>query len=402
MNAKLDLLEQEVRARIRSDDLDPGSPDSAPVDAVVDEVIEKHRKSDQHPGLEDGSTRRSLLDRITGFGPLQPLLDDPEVEEIWVNGPGRVFCARGPRNELTNILLDDRQLREVVEKMLGASGRRLDLSSPFVDATLSDGSRLHVVIPSITKRHWAVNIRKFILRAHRLEELIRLGSLTRGAADFLDAAVKAGLNIVVSGGTQSGKTTMLNCLGASIPADDRVVTCEEVFELQIRLADVVSMQTRKPNLEGQGAIDLRHLIVESLRMRPERIIVGEIRQREALDLLVALNSGLPGMTSIHSNSAQEALRKLETLPLLAGENVSHGFIRPTVAACVDLIVHLQRRDSMRCVKEIVGVTGRLEGDRIETVRLFARDGVELKWSGMPPPRLDRFKDRGIDIEGLLR
>src|SRR5919202_3198966 len=268
--------------------------------------------------------------------------------------------------------------------MLRTSGRRLDLSTPFVDATLPDGSRLHVVIPDITRTHWAVNIRKFVIRAHGLEELGRLGSLPQGAAAFLDACIRAGLNVVVSGGTQSGKTTMLNCLAASVPSRERVVTCEEVFELKVPLPDVVGMQTRRANLEGKGEIDLRRLIVEALRMRPDRIIVGEVRQREALDLLVALNSGLPGMTSIHANSAREAVVKLTTLPLLAGDNVTYGFVAPTVASSIDLIVHLAKLGERRATVEIVGVTGRVESQCIETVNLWEGRPGELVWEGQQP------------------
>ena len=193
---------------------------------------------------------------------------------------------------------------------------------------LPDGSRLHVVIPDITRRHWAVNIRKFVLPAGSLDELVGLGTLTAQAARFLEAAVVAGLNVIVAGGTQAGKTTMLNCLAGAIPGRERVITCEEVFELRLGLPDVVAMQTRQPNLEGTGEIQLRRLVKEALRMRPDRVIVGEVRQEECLDLLIALNSGLPGMCRLHANSAREAIVKLCTLPLLAGENVGHGFVVP--------------------------------------------------------------------------
>jgi pilus assembly protein CpaF len=194
----------------------------------------------------------------------------------------------------------------------------------------------------------------------------------------------------------------LNCLASAIPAAQRVVTCEEVFELQIPLPDVVAMQTRAPNLEGRGRINLRRLIVEALRMRPDRIIVGEVRQQEALDLLVALNSGLPGMTSIHANSALEALTKLTTLPLLAGENVSYAFVVPTVAASIDLIVHLSNRGGRRQTDEIIGVTGRVEGSQAETVSLWQRDGERLRWTGHEPPGRARFESAGINVRGLLR
>jgi len=399
------IVEQEVRELVRRRGIDPAREGQAGVSKLIDEVMtdyEIRTESSNLPRFSDrGAVQKAVFDRVAGLGPLQPYMDDPEVEEIWINGPGKVFCARSGSHVLTNVVLTEQNVADLVERMLRNSGRRLDLSSPFVDATLVDGSRLHVAIPDITRKHWAVNIRKFILRAHHLGELVRLGSIDERPAAFLEAAVVAGMNVVVCGGTQTGKTTMLNCLATAIPARQRVVTCEEVFELQVRLPDVVSLQTRQANLEGRGAIDLRRLISEALRMRPDRIIVGEVRGQEALDLLVALNSGFPGMTSIHANSAYEALTKLTTLPLLAGENVSHGFVVPTVASCVDLIVHLTNDGRGRMTNHILGVTGRVEGDRIETVSLFARTGGALRWTGHQPPSVGRFRDAGIDLQELL-
>jgi pilus assembly protein CpaF len=267
---------------------------------------------------------------------------------------------------------------------------------------LPDGSRLHVVIPDITRRHYAVNIRKFVLTAHSLDELVGLGTITGQAARFLEAAVAAGLNVIVAGGTQAGKTTLLNCLAAAIPARERVVTCEEVFELHIPLPDVVSMQTRQSNLEGTGEVRLRRLVKEALRMRPERIVVGEVRQEECLDLLIALNSGLPGMCTIHANSAREAVTKLCTLPLLAGENVSHAFVVPTVAASVDLVVHTARdAQGHRRVREVVAVPGRVEGDVIETADVFTSRGDRLGRADGWPPHADRFARAGYDLVELL-
>lgn len=400
----LPIIEEEVRELVRRRGIDPAQG-STSVEVLVDEVLDDYESRLQTttmPRIEDrDALKKAVVDRVAGFGPLQPLLDDSEVEEIWINGPGRVFCARAGRHELTNVAVEHDEIKELVERMLRSSGRRLDLSSPFVDATLADGSRLHVTIPGITKKYWAVNIRKFVLRAHRLEELVRLGTLDHHPSEFLSAAVQAGLNIVVSGGTQSGKTTLLNCLSAAIPSRDRVITCEEVFELKVPLPDVVSMQTRQPNLEGKGEIDLRRLVIEALRMRPDRLIVGEVRQQEALDLLVALNSGLPGMTSIHANSAREALIKLTTLPLLAGENVTHAFVVPTVAASIDLIVHLVNLQGQRRVAQILGVTGRLEGELIETVSLWERRTEGLHWTGQQPPSMEKFVSAGIDVQNLM-
>ena len=345
---------------------------------------------------------RDVYDAVAGFGPLQAYLDDPSVEEVWINEPGRVFVARRGASELTTTILTAGEVRDLVERMLKASGRRVDLSQPFVDAMLPDGSRLHVVIPDITRQHWAINIRKFVLTAHSLDELVALGTLPSSAARFLEASVAAGLNVIVAGATQAGKTTVLNCLAASIPPRERVVTCEEVFELRVPLPDVVSMQTRQPNLEGTGEIRLRRLVKEALRMRPDRLIVGEVRQEECLDLLVALNSGLPGMCTLHANSAREAVTKLCTLPLLAGENVTHAFVVPTVASCVDLLVHVARTATgQRRVTEIVAVPGRAEGDVIETADIFVTRDEQLVRGDGWPPHVERFSRAGFDLAALL-
>jgi pilus assembly protein CpaF len=269
---------------------------------------------------------------------------------------------------------------------------------------LADGSRLHVVIPDITAEHWAVNIRKHALRAEGLNDLVALGTLNATAAALLEACVVAGLNVLVSGGTQTGKTTLLNCLLAAVPARERVVTCEEVFELRPHLLpDAVRMQTRQPSLEGTGEVSLRHLVKEALRMRPQRIIVGEVRQAECLDLLIALNSGLPGMCSLHANSARDAMTKMCTLPLLAGENITSSFVVPTVASCVDVVVHLDiGHDGARRVREIVAVPGRVEGDVIELEPIFqsGTDGRLVRADGFPP-HPDRFARAGVDVSGIL-
>lgn len=313
-----------------------------------------------------------------------------------------MFIARHGRSELTTIVLRPSDVRDLVERMLKSSGRRVDLSSPFVDASLPDGSRLHVVIPDITREHWAVNIRKFVVRASRLDDLVSLGTITAPAARFLEAAVASGLNVIVAGATQAGKTTLLNCLAAAIPARERVITAEEVFELQLPAPDWVALQTRQPNLEGTGEIPLRRLVKEALRMRPSRIIVGEVRQEECLDLLIALNSGLPGMCSLHANSAREAVVKLCTLPLLAGENVGHAFVVPTVASSVDLVVHTATEaDGSRRVREIVALPGRVEGGVIETADIFVRRSNELVRADGYPPHLDRFERAGFDVRTLL-
>ncbi len=398
------IVEGEVRELIRRRGVDP-SREGEGVRRLVEEAVadyDDRSLSGGLPPLQDpGATVKWVLDSVAGLGPLQQYLDDPRVEEIWINEPGKVFIAHDGVPELTTTILTADQVRDLVERMLKSSGRRVDLSSPFVDAMLLDGSRLHVVIPDITRRYWSVNIRKFVVKADRLEDLVALGT-TRQAADFLDGAVRAGLNVLVSGGTQAGKTTMLNCLAASIPPLERVITCEEVFELKIPLRDCVGMQCRQPSLEGTGEIPLRRLVKEALRMRPSRIIVGEVRAEECLDLLLALNAGLPGMCTVHANSAREALVKVCTLPLLAGENILARFVVPTVASSVDLVVHLGvDARSVRRVNEVVGVPGRAENDVIETETLFVREEDELRRANGRPPRPELFARAGLDLDRLL-
>ena len=317
------------------------------------------------------------MEMEVAFGPIATFISDNSVEEIWINSPQRIFIARAGRSELTNLLLNADDVRQLVDRLLIWSGRRLDLSHPFVDARLPDGSRLHVVIPEITAEHWTVNIRKHLLRHLSLRDLADRGVLTFSMAQALSNSVKAGLNILVSGGTQSGKTTMLNALISATPIGQRVITVEEVFELKPILPDLVAMQTRNENLQGEGAIPLRKLIKEALRMRPSRIIIGEVREAEALDLLIALNSGLAGMGTIHANSARDAVIKLQTLPLLAGENISHKFIAPTVASAIDLVVQVAiDPNGVRRVEEIATVTGRFENDRAEIETLWRWDGSQ--------------------------
>ena len=309
---------------------------------------------------------------VNEFGPLADLMADPTVEEIWINSPHRIFIARLGISHLTNLVLNAQDVRDLVERLLMWGGRRLDLSHPFVDARLPDGSRLHVAIPDVTANHWAVNIRKHLIRGKSLSNLTELGVMTQTIADYLSQAVRSGLNILVSGSTQAGKTTLLNALISATPFQSRVITIEEVFELKPLLPDCIALQTRAANLQGEGEIPLRKLIKEALRMRPSHLVVGEIREAEALDLLIALNSGLPGMATIHANSAREAIAKLQMLPLLAGENISHRFVAPIVASTIDLIVHttIIPASGERRITEIVYVTGRIESDRVETEPIY--------------------------------
>lgn len=387
-------IAESVRARVRGEGVDLGADGALAERYALDEV---RRYSERALGgsipllADEAAVTREVVAELTGLGALQPLLDDPAIEEIWINGPGRVFVARDGVSQQLPLALDERDVRDLVERMLQSTGRRVDLSSPFVDASLPDGSRLHVVIPDITRAHWAVNVRKFRSGMRGLGDLVRLGSLTQPAADFLDLWVRTGHNILVSGATQSGKTTLLGALLGSAPAGERIVTVEETFELALDAPDWVAMQCRQPSLEGTGEVSLRRLIKEALRMRPDRLIVGEVREAEALDLLIALNSGLPGMCSLHANSAHEALSKLATLPLLAGRNIDASFVVPAVATSIDLVVHSElERSGHRRVVEIVAPTRAVADGVIQATTVFAlRDGT-LQATGAIPTRTSKF------------
>ncbi|MDQ0922857.1 pilus assembly protein CpaF [Pseudarthrobacter sp. W1I19] len=401
----LAIVEDEVRELIRRRGLDPLHQTGEVrrlVEAAVTDYDERALMGPLPPIGPLDAARKFLFDAVAGFGVLQPLLDDPTIEEVWINAPSEIYVARNGESELTSLSLTEQQVRDLVERMLKSSGRRLDMSSPFVDAALPDGSRLHVVIPDVTRRHWAVNIRKFVVKASRLEHLVELGTLTPQAGRFLGAAVSSGLNILVSGATQAGKTTMLNCLAASIGSRERVVTVEEIFELQFPLRDVVGLQCRQPNLEGEGEIPLRRLVKEALRMRPDRLVVGEVREAESLDMLIALNSGLPGMCTVHANSAHDAVTKICTLPLLAGENISSAFVVPTVASCIDLVVHCSRRaDGRREVTEILSLGRRVENGIIESSPVFTVVEGVLQPRANSMPAQEKFSRAGYDVAALL-
>ncbi|KRE84321.1 MULTISPECIES: CpaF family protein [unclassified Arthrobacter] len=401
----LGIVEDEVRELIRRRGLDPlrqAGEVRRLVEAAVTDYDERALMGPLPPLGPLDAARRFLFDAVAGFGVLQPLLDDPSIEEIWFNAPNEIYVARNGESELTSLSLSEQQVRDLVERMLKSSGRRLDMSSPFVDAALPDGSRLHVVIPDVTRRHWAVNIRKFVVKASRLEHLVELGTLTPQSARFLGAAVSSGLNILVSGATQAGKTTMLNCLAASIGSRERVITVEEIFELQFPLRDVVGLQCRQPNLEGEGEIPLRRLVKEALRMRPDRLVVGEVREAESLDMLIALNSGLPGMCTVHANSAHDAVTKICTLPLLAGENISSAFVVPTVASCIDLVVHCSRNaDGRRQVTQILSLGRRVENGIIESSMIFALENGVLQPRANAMPAAEKFSRAGYDVAALL-
>ena len=333
---------------------------------------DKNESSEQSTKESPPSSSSS---EISPFGALQTLLDDTEIEEIWINSPQRIYVARAGKSELTNIVLTSSQLQSIIDRILMWCGKRIDLSHPFVDARLPDGSRLHIAIPEVTAEHWAINIRKHLLRGKSLKNLVELEVMSDEVSNFLLDAVESRQNILVSGSTQAGKTTLLNALVSSVPIDERVITIEEVFELRPKLPDCVALQTRAANLDGVGEISIRRLIKEALRMRPSRIVIGEIREAESLDLLIALNSGIPGMATIHANSAQEAIRKLQTLPLLAGENITQEFLTPTVFHAIDLVIHVGLdSNGKRRIYQVARVNNRSENFHIEMEDEFLWNG----------------------------
>lgn len=399
-------LAERVREQVRRRRLDPQT-DADTVREVAHEVVAEHERRSLTGAVrsleEPDRVVGGIVADVAGLGPLQPFLDDPTVEELWINEPDRVFVAREGRHELTSVILTATQVRELVERMLSTSGRRLDVSQPFVDAMLPGGHRLHVVLDGIARGFSAVNVRKFVARAHSLDDLVELGTIDAAVARFLRASVVAGLNVVVSGGTQAGKTTLLNCLAAAIPGSQRLITVEEVFELQCgRHPDWVALQCRQAGLEGTGEVTLRMLVKEALRMRPSRVVVGEVRSAEALDMLLALNAGLPGMASVHASSARQALTKLCTLPLLAGANITSDFVVPTVATSIDLVVHTALgADGRRAVQEVAAVSGRVENGHIESETVFVRDDGVLRRGHGRPARTEAFARVGIDLDAVL-
>jgi len=349
-----------------------------------------------------------IVAEILGLGPLEPLLADDSITEIMVNGAKNVYVERSGKLERTPVTFESNEhLMRIIERIVAPLGRRIDESSPQVDARLKDGSRVNAVIPPISLIGPVLTIRKFFRVPLQVADLIRLGTATEEVMEFLRACVVAALNIIVSGGTGTGKTTFLNVLSSYIPADERIITIENAAELQLRQDHVVTLESRPPNIEGKGEITIRDLVINALRMRPDRIVVGECRGGEALDMLQAMNTGHEGsMTTLHANNTREGLSRLETMVLMAGMELPHRAIREQIAAAIDLIIHLERlRDGSRRVVAITEVQG-MEGDVITTADIFKFEQVgfengkvigRLRPTGIRPKFIDRIEQAGIHL-----
>jgi len=349
-----------------------------------------------------------ITDEILGLGPLEPLLRDATITEVMVNGPQQVYIEREGLLELTNVTFqNDEHVMKIIQRIIAPLGRRVDESSPMVDARLADGSRVNAIIPPLSLVGPIITIRKFAATPFTVEDLIRFGTATPEMFEFLEACVKARLNIFVSGGTGSGKTTMLNILSSFIPDDERIITIEDAAELQLRQEHVVTLESRPANIEGKGAIPIRELVRNALRMRPDRIVVGECRGAEALDMLQAMNTGHDGsMSTGHANSPRDMLARLETMVLMAGMDLPLRAIREQIASAVDLIVHQNRlKDGSRKIVNITEVQG-MEGDVVvmQDIFVFEQTAVvegkiqgRLRPTGIRPKFVEKFDASGIHL-----
>ena len=357
---------------------------------------------------------RQIGDSVLGLGPLEPFVRDPEVTEIMVNNWDTIYVERAGKLYWTGTKFhDEQQLRRTIDKIVGKVGRRVDEASPYVDARLPDGSRVNAVIPPLSIDGPALTIRKFAADPYQADDLIEFGTMTSPVAQFLEACVRGRINVLVAGGTGAGKTTTLNVISSFIPDDERILTIEDAAELKLQQPHVIRLESRPPNIEGKGQITIRDLVRNSLRMRPDRIVVGEVRGAEALDMLQAMNTGHDGSVStIHCNSPRDALSRLETITMMAGMELSNRAIREQIASAIQLIVYQQRlKDGTRRFTHVTEVAG-MEGEVITLQDIFLFDfsaGIDeegrfrgrLKSTGLRPKFLDKLAERGVYVEPEL-
>ena len=379
--------------------------------AKIDEIVSEVIKSGKLPrSMDPERIKKEVFDEALRLGPLEDLLDDPTVSEIMVNGPHQVYVERGGRLQLTDLqFADDASVNAIIERIVAPLGRRIDESQPYVDARLKDGSRVNAIIPPLSLSGPSITIRKFSKKTLTVEDFIRFGTWNANAAAFMEVCVKLRKNIIVAGGTGSGKTTLLNLLSSFIPETERIVTAEDAAELKLVQPHVVRLEARPPNVEGKGAVTIRDLVKNCLRMRPDRIIVGECRSGEALDMLQAMNTGHDGsLTTVHANSPRDVVSRLETMVLMSGMELPSRAIREQIASAVDIIIHESRlADGSRKVTAITEVTG-MEGQNIVMQDLFTfrQSGVdengrivgEFKPTGAMPTFFDTLKSRGINLD----
>jgi len=401
-------LKNRLHKRILEELQDSPVEDIIPkLDAMAIEIIKEEETF--QGSIDRKRVVDELVNDLTGYGPINPLLLDADVSEVMVNGPEQVYVERSGKLELTDVQFrDNEHVMSVIERIVAPLGRRIDESSPMVDARLPDGSRVNVIIPPLALNGPTITIRKFSQDPFTMEDLIRFGTLSEEMATFLDACVKARLNVFVSGGTGSGKTTTLNVLSACIPSDERIVTIEDAAELKLWQEHVVSLESRPPNMEGKGAVTIRDLVRNSLRMRPERIIVGEVRGGEALDMLQAMNTGHDGsLATGHSNSPRDMISRLETMVLMAGIDLPVKAIREQIAGALDLIIQQTRlKDGSRKITHITEVQG-MEGDTVvlQDIFVFEQIGIDqagriigkLVPTGVRPKFYERLETSGIYI-----
>jgi len=377
----------------------------------ISEIVAEVEKSGRLPrSIDPERIKKEVFDEALRLGPLEDLLADDSVNEIMVNGPHQVYVERGGRLQLTDLQFsDDASVLAIIERIVAPLGRRIDESQPYVDARLSDGSRVNAIIPPLSLSGPSITIRKFAKKKLTVEDFIRFGTWSANAAMFLDVCVKLRKNIVVAGGTGSGKTTLLNLLSSFIPPTERIVTVEDAAELKLEQPHVVRLEARPPNVEGKGAVTIRDLVKNCLRMRPDRIIVGECRGGEALDMLQAMNTGHDGsLTTVHANSPRDVVSRLETMVLMSGMELPSRAIREQIASAIDIIVHESRlADGSRKVTAITEVTG-LEGQQIVMQDLFTfkQTGIdengkilgEFKPTGAMPTFFDTLRYRGMSLD----